>query len=916
MLFGRNAEQAGIDRMLGDVRNGRSRTLVIRGEAGIGKTALLNHAAATGHDMRILRGTGIEQEMELPFSGLHLLLRTVLDGVPALPLPQAEALRSAFGLSSSPAHDRFLVGMAVLTLLADLADERPLLCLVDDAHWLDHASAEALLFAARRLEAEGVALLFAARDDDRTFHAAGIEEMRLGRLDDAAAARMLATHAGDLPPQARDRVLREAQGNPLALVELPTMLADVRQNALDIGHVSASGRVLRAFEERVSSLPEATRTILLVAAADDTGRLELVLEASGRLGASVADVEPAEAARLVHLDHRRLVFRHPLVRSAAYRSAPLTRRLAAHHALAEALDGRAEDLDRRAWHLAAAATGPDEQAAAALERSAEQARTRGGHAAVAAAYERAAQLSPEPARRARRLLAAAQAALDAGRHDQAHDLADRASAELDDPLVLGQAARLRATIANAQGRPKVAHATLAEAADAIAARDGDTAAVMYFEAISAAFAATEFAAAAHTAHRAAALGPSVTGPAEHLLLAASGLARVTSEEPVKALDGLRDLIEGVRRHGDPATLQERARIAIFDLVTGDDNAAYERAAAIEHDCRAQGAIGVLPLALALLSRAQLFLGRHRDAHASAEEGLRIARDTLQHDEAAALLAGVMACLAAIEGDEERCVTLVDRIRDTGNASAKGMSFAALILLDLALGRYEDAVRLAEEHGAALPAGRLMLTLHRAPDLVEAAVRADRLDFARTTSVWLEQWAAQTGQPWTQAVSLRCRALLTPGEEAERHYSAAAQLHQQGDRPFEQARTELLYGEWLRRARRRSEARPHLRSAMEIFERLGARPWAERARAELRAAGERRSRTGPAQAAALDRLTAQELQIVRMAATGMTNREIAAHLFLSPRTVGYHLYKAYPKLGVASRGELARLPLDEASSRLP
>ncbi|MEV1004944.1 AAA family ATPase [Nonomuraea sp. NPDC050202] len=915
VLHGRATELAAIDRILDRAQASRSTALVVRGETGIGKSALLDHAAAAAaaRGMRVLRGCGVQQEMELPFAGLHLLLHAALDRLAQLPAPQARALRGALGLSADVVADRFLIGVAVLTLLEGLAEQRPLVCLVDDAHWLDHASAEALLFAARRLGAEGVALIFASRDHPCPFPASGLQEMRLGRLDDAAAAKLLTEQAIDLAPQVRDRVLLEAQGNPLALVELPATFSPQQRSGeqpppgAGTGPMAPSGRVLDAFRDRLSALPDKTRTLMLVAAADDTGRLEVVLEAARRLGASVADTAPAEAARLLHIDDGRLVFRHPLARSAAYQQAPLADRLAAHRALAGALEGRADDLDRRAWHLASAATGPDEHAAAALVLSAEQARMRGGYAAVAAAYERAAQLSPAPADRAHRMLSAARAAADAGHHAEAHHLVDLAVVGLTTPAALAQAARVRATVANAQGDPKAAHALLAEAAETLAVSDQEGAAVLFFEAITSAWAATEFAAAAHTARRAAALLPSPTGHAGPLLRAASGLARLSSEEPARALTWLRDLIDGLHASGRTADLQERARLAIWDLVTGDDDAAYDHAVAIERDCRAQGAVGVLPLALALVARTQVYRGFHRDAAASAEEGLRIVRDTLHHHEAAALLTGVLAYLAAMEGDEERCLSLVEQVRHSSDAGARGMGFAALTILDLALGRYEAAVRRAEEHSAALPGGRLMLTLHRASDLVEAAVRAERPDFAHTVAAWLHAWAEHTGQSWAKAVSLRCRALLASGKEAEQNFVAAVRLHHQGGRPFERARTELLYGEWLRRARRRADARLHLKSAMEIFQQLGARPWAERTQSELRATGERQAHPADG-SAVLDRLTPQELQIVRMAATGMTNREIAALLFLSPRTVGYHLYKAYPKLGITSRGELARLGL--------
>ncbi|WP_344951194.1 ATP-binding protein, partial [Actinomadura miaoliensis] len=483
-----------IDRLLADVRLGRSGALVLRGEAGIGKSALLDYAAAAAGDgVRVLRGAGVEPEMELPFAGLHLLLRPALEGIGRLPAPQAEALRGALGLVPAPGKDLFLVGLAVLTLLADLAERCPLVCLVDDAHWLDHASAEALLFAARRLEAEGVALVFAARDDDRPFPAPGVAELRLDGLDAAAAAELLAERAADLPPRVRDRILEDALGNPLALLELPATLSPAQRRgelpvrAVGLGEVTASSRLRQTFCDRVAALPGGTGALLLVAAADDTGRLDVVLEAAGRLGASLADIAPAETARLVRVTDGRLVFRHPLIRAAVYQNAPVTLRLATHRALAESLDGHADDADRRAWHLASAATGPDEDTAAALERCAEHARTRGGYAAVAAAYERAAQLTPARLDRGRRLVAAATAALDAGWWRRATELAEAAIPDLEDPPALARAAQVRAAVATAEGRPRAAHALLTEAAGMLTGRDDDTAAAMYSEATTAAW---------------------------------------------------------------------------------------------------------------------------------------------------------------------------------------------------------------------------------------------------------------------------------------------------------------------------------------------------------------------------------------------------------------------------------------------
>ncbi|NJP92570.1 AAA family ATPase [Nonomuraea sp. FMUSA5-5] len=922
MLIGRIEEQAVIDRLLAAARAGKSGSLVLRGEAGIGKSALLDHAAAAaGEEMRVLRGAGFEPEMELPFAGLHLLLRGTVDAIDLLPATQARALRGALGLEPGFSGDRFLVGLAVLTLLADLAERRPLLCLVDDAQWLDHASAEALLFAARRLEAEGVVLVFAAREDERAFPTAGVPDLHLTGLAPADAAKLLAVnaanaaHAGDLAPQARERLLREARGNPLALLELPALLTQAQAadaapiHAFGIDARPAPGRVHRAFRDRIARLPEAARTVLLVAAADDTGSLDVILTAARTLGADLAGLDTAEAAGLMHVGDGRVTFRHPLVRSAAYHLASFMRRLAAHRALAGTLAGRPGDVDRWAWHLASAATGPDEESAAALERSAEHARARGGHAAVAAACERAARLSPDPRERGRRLTLAAAAAAEAGLYERASELAHQAAADVADPQVLAYLARTRAMIAMAHGEPERAHALLAGTAEAVIGQAEDVAVTLFFDALTPAWIGSDYAALEKTATRVSTLPSTKTGPLRPMTRVLAGMGGLAGEEPPAGLAWLRDMIEGLRDRSEPAELRERAQLAIWDLVIGDDTKAHERAVAIERQCRNQGAIGLLPLALALVARSQMFLGLHREALASAEEGLRIARDTDQ-GYYAALLVGVLTYLAAIEGDEERCLKFAEQIADVHDAATGGMRCVSLNLLDLALGRPEMALRRAEAFGAFGPAARTVMIMHRMPDLVEAAVRAGCPRFAAAASERVQMWAAQTPSPWADAVALRCSALLAPDEDAERYYEQALHLHQRGGRPFERARTELLYGEWLRRLRRRADARHQLRSALDIFDRLGSRPWAERARAELRAAGERQTGDGRASEGVVDRLTPQELQIVRLAATGLSNREIAAQLFLSPRTIGYHLYKAYPKLGVASRAELARLDLDE------
>ncbi|MEV0677872.1 AAA family ATPase [Actinosynnema sp. NPDC050436] len=884
MLHGRSSALARVDGLLADARAGRSGALVVRGEAGIGKSALLDHIAADG--FRVLRGVAVESESGLPFAGLNLLLGRVVDHVDRLPPTQASALRAALGLAPADGGEHYLVGLAVLTLLADLAEQGPVLCLVDDAHWLDAGSSDALVFAARRLGAEGVVIVFTARDlHAPPFPAHGLPELRLGALSGEESSALLAEHAADLPRYVRDRIAAEAGGNPLALLELP---AAQREGHLPAAHAHRVGalpthsRIQQTFADRIGALPEATRDLLLVAAADDTGDPGVVFEAAGALGAGVADLEPAEQRHLLRSDDGRLTFRHPLIRAAAYRGAPLVRRLAVHRALAGVL----ADDHRRAWHLAAATTAPDEEVAAALARSAEDARGRGGFAAVAAAYQRAAELTPDAARRGRRLTAASAAAAEAGQFERAAGLVDQAAELVGDRLEHVRLFRIRASLAGERGRPDEAAATLARAARCAVPDDPDLAGELLFGAVQNAWTARDFDAVRAIAEQSA--GLPVERAVRAVARAALGLEGADVAGGVGAVQELLST-EHACWQGNPA-------VAWWHLVVGDDEGAHERAVALERECRAAGALGVLPRALAYLARVQLHQGRFHDACATAEEGLRLADDIGQVF-SVGYLHSVLTELAAIEGAGERCRELAATA--LGGPPAAVLARCALALLDLGLGRYEAVLdRLADVAGGA----HRLYAIGSLPDLVEAAVRAGRPEFAADGAAWYAEWARTTGRPWARAVAARCRALLT---DEERWFTEAVDLHRAPGRPFERARTELLYGEWLRRHRRRGEARRHLRSALDAFDRLGAAPWATRARTELRATGESHAQPGPDP---LSALTPQELQVVRLAAQGLSNRDIGAQLFLSPRTVGYHLYKAYPKLGVASRVELGRLDL--------
>ena len=917
MLHGRSAETARIDELLTAARDGRSGALVIRGEAGVGKTALLDYAAAAA-GMRVLRGTGIESEAELPFAALQLLLRPALGRLGVLPPPQAQALRGAFGLAGPPGADRFLIGLAALSLLSELAGDGALLCLVDDAHWLDHASADALLFAARRLESEGIVLLACAREDG--FDAPGLPELPLGRLGREASRALLAERAPGLPPALADRVLAEADGNPLALLELPAALSESSRVPVALAAslelpapLPLPRRLQQSYYRQVAALPAATRTFLLVAAAEETGDLSLVRRTAQALGVPAAAADAAERSGLIAADAQVVAFRHPLVRAAVYQGATSAERGAAHAALAGALDhplAGEPDADRRAWHRAAAATGPDEGVAAALERAADRARQRLGHASAAAALERSARLTPAQPDRARRLIAAAGAALDAGRPEAASALAEQGQLLTTEPGALAEIARIRAWVAMERGAMHRVHELVVAGAGPIAGSDPQAAAAMLRLGAVAGWWAGDAKLVQDAADRMTALGRSGSIPGPGALQA---MADLLAGRPAAAVPRLAEVVAAARQvPARPDQIAVRFYAANMALLIGDFDSARDLMLTTAQACRTQGVIRFLaPLSLGL-SCANFCLTRFRAATETATEGLRLAEDTGQPVRVAGLYS-MLALLAAIAGDEPRCAELASsalrRFAAEEVANVSTMAEWALALLDLGLGRYGAALN-RFEMTATGPLRHYIQPMLFAPDQIEAAVRFDPAghgaDRAAEPLGRFAAWAEATGQPWARAVLHRCRALTQDGDP-EAHYREALRQHAVSGRPFEHGRTELLYGEWLRRGRRGTEARAHLRTALALFDRTGAAPWAERARAELRAAGEPAAAGAPAPDR-LSLLTPQELQVVRLAASGATNRDIAAQLFISPRTVSHHLYRAFPKLGVTNRTALARLDL--------
>ncbi|MER7751107.1 AAA family ATPase [Kitasatospora sp. NPDC097643] len=909
MLYGREREQAAVADLLAEARNGRSGVLLLRGEPGIGKTALLDGAVASaGETFRVIRAAGVEYEAELPFAGLSLLLAPWLDRLDALPGPQRHALEAAFGLAEGqpavPAN-RLLVGLAVLGLLAELASDQPLLCVLDDVQWLDRASLDALLLAARRLQAEGVALLLAARTGGGApdLPATGFPQLQLAPLAEPDAVRLLHHRVGaDLPAAVRDRLLAEAAGNPLALTELPVTANQPSPVSTSDGGLPLTSRLLITFHGQVTGLPAATQTLLLVAAAEENGELDVVLPAAAALGVGAEQLAPAEQSGLVSVTtDRRIVFRHPLLRAAILQRAPHHQRLTVHRAIGEALP----EGDRRTWHLALAATAPDADLADALERTAVRAEARGGHGGAAAAYERAARLTPDRDGATRRLVLAAEASTEEGKLEQAEALADQAAARTDSVLAHALLDHVRATAHFWRGAYPTAYRLLLDAADAADTAIGAPhAARMLFQAFHAAWYVGEEPVAA-VLDRLAALPLAADDPLTPLARHLPAAVLPALGRPAAAPPAVRDTAAAARKAG-AETPADLVQLCGATLILGRDDETAELAAELVAEARAKGAVGVMPTVQFFLAEAELFHGRHRDAEVTATEALALARATGQHQWVSQLTA-LLAYLAALDGAADRCTDLAaEALATTGRqtaAPAPGLPWAhwALALSDLGHGRAAAAAdRL---HTLTTGQYRHHVSATRAvPDLVEAAVRLGTPERAAEPYERFARWTAAADRPWAEALRLRCQALLGPDELAESAYRAALDLHEPAHRPFEQARTALLYGEWLRRSRRRTDARPHLTAALETFERLAAHPWAARARTELTATGTT-APTPPPAGTPQSTLTPQELQITRLAAQGLTNRDIAAQLFLSPRTVAHHLYKAYPKLGITSRTAL-------------
>jgi DNA-binding CsgD family transcriptional regulator len=875
--------------------------LVVRGDAGIGKSALLDYLVRSASGCRVERATGIEYEMELAYAGLHQLCSPMFDRRERLPDPQRSALETAFGLSAGPPPDRFIVALAVLGLLSDVAEEQPLVCVVDDAQWLDEASALALAFVARRALAESVGLVFAVRQPARVRELAGLPELMLGGLKESDARALLdSAWPGRLDEQVRDRVIAESHGNPLALLELPRGLAPAELaggfGLLDVD--SLVNRIEQSFVRRLESLPDETRRLLLLAAAEPIGDMPLLWQAARGLGLGVDAAAAAQSAGLIELGAR-VRFRHPLVRSATYRGATPHDRREVHRALAEATDPD-EDPDRRAWHRAHAAGGLDEAVADDLERSADRAHARGGVAAKAAFLERAAELTPDPVRRGTRALDAAQAKLEAGAPEAAHALLATAELTPLDDLERARLQRLRAQIAFAIRRGSDAPPLLLGAAKRLVSLDPELARETCLEALAAAIFAGGAVNGRDVLHVVRTAPASQPAAAIDLLL--NGLAKRVTEGYAAAVPPLREALDAFRQgDGDsPATnrwLWLACRIAadLWEHEIWD-----ELAARGVRRARETGALNVLPIAAILRAGVHVHAGEYAEASALQEEASSIMQATRT-----APLVQALQIVAAWRGDEAEARERIEAGRQEATARGQGyplgMIECANALLLNGLGRYEEALAPAQR---ACAQDELSLYALALVELVEAAARSRRPQVAATALERLSERTRASGTEWALGVEARSRALLTDGPSAEPLYEEAVQRLARCRLAPYLARAQLVYGEWLRRENRRVDAREQLRAAHDTLSRIGAEAFAERARRELLATGESaRSRTDEARGV----LTPQEAQIARLARDGLSNPEIGAQLFISPRTVQYHLHKVFGKLEIRSRNQLGRLP---------
>ena len=898
-LIDRRAECSLLDGLLRAVNSGESRVLVVHGDPGVGKSALLEYVARQAGGCRLARAGGVESEMELAYAGLHQLCVPMVDRLDRLPVPQRGALRTAFGLSAGPAPDRFLVGLAVLSLFSDVAEEQPLLCLLDDLQWIDRASAQVLVFVARRLVAESVALVLATRD--LTPETTRLPQMQVNGLGETDARTLLdMAWTAPLDERVRDQIVAETRGNPLALLELPRGLT-VQELAGGFG-LPAAARLSAAMEEsfrrEVAAVPEQTRRLLLLAAAEPLGDPALVWRAAERLGIGVDAAAPATDAGLAQFGTR-VRFRHPLVRSAIYRSAPLRDRQLMHRVLADVTDPQL-DPDRRAWHLAQAAPGPDDDVAAELEHSAARARARGGVAAAAAFHERATMLTNNPVLRAERALVAAAAKVEAGAFDAAMDLLAVAECGPLTDFHQARADLIRAQLAYVTGRGSDAPPLLLKAAQRLEQIDAALSRMTYLNALEAAVFAgrlavgggvLEVARAAQNAPR-----PATPRLADLLL---DGFAAYFTDGYAAALPILRRAVDAARL-GKFSDDELRWLAGIAALHIWDDESWDALAARHLKVARAAGAMTELPLALSSRAVMLLFAGELNAAEALLQEVQLVTDatgDSLSTDPAVSLL--------AFRGNQAEASALIETtvrevVRRGEGIWLTNAEFSDAVLNN-GIGNHQAALTAAKR---AAEQTDLALSAWSAVELVEAAVRSGMADLAADTVSRLSEMTRASGTDWALGVEARSRAQISGRADADRLYREAIERLSRTRMRTELARAHLLYGEWLRREGRRIDARTQLHIAHDMFDAMGMEAFAERARRELQATGE----TARKRTAALSdpQLTVQEAHIAGLARDGLSNSEIGARLFISSKTVQYHLSKVFAKLAIGSRSQLEQV----------
>ena len=902
-LIDRHAECGVLDGLLEAIHAGESRVLVVSGEPGVGKTALLEYLSEHASGCQLARAAGVQSEMELPFAGLHQLCAPMLGNLPHLPPPQREALRTAFGMSAGSVPDRFLVGLAVLSLLSDTAEQQPLVCVVDDEQWFDRTSAQALGFVARRLMAESVALIFAARVPSSELK--GLPGLVVDPLAASDARALLdAALTAPLDSRVRDLILAETQGNPLALLELPRGLTP-QQLAGGFGLLSAvrlSRGIEESFRQRIEALPAQTRRLLLIAAAEPVGDPAMLWRAAARMGIDADAAVPAVEAKLVEFGSR-VQFRHPLVRSVVYGSAPAQERREVHAALGDATDPQ-RDPDRRAWHRADAAPGPHEGVAEELERSAGRARARGGLAAAAAFLERATVLTVDSARRNERALAAASAKIKAGAFDAVRDLLGVAESGAPDDLQQARIDLMEAELALLTNRGSDAPSLLLKAAKRFEPIDADLSRATYLQALASGYFAGRLATGGgvlEVARDAATAPPPTHIPrAPDLLL--DGLVTHYNEGYAAGLPILR---KGLQAFGTGMPVDEELRwhwvAGIVARHVWDDESWHVLSDRHVQLARSVGALSELPVALNSRAFMLLFAGELTAAAALIQE-LQPAIEATGTRLAPYAALG----LAVLAGKAAEATALIDAITRDVTPRGEGIGLTVVdwahAVLNNGLGNYQDAVTAAQRSTGYLR--EMTAPTWAMVELIEAAARSGHSDIAADAIGRLAETTSVSGTDWGCGVEARSRALLSEGDTAERLYREAIERLGRRRVRADLARAHLVYGEWLRRERRRVDARAELRIALEMLESMGMEAFAERARRELQATGETaRKRT----ISTSDQgLTAQEWQVARMAREGLSNPEIGARLFISARTVQYHLRKVFTKLGINSRSQLDRV----------